>query len=120
MSHTHIATSFLKLASSGLAEDAFDKYVHPDFFHHNQYFKGDRQSLKEAMKEAHQSNPNRAFDIKLTYEDGDTVITHSHVSKEDVEIAVVHIFRFRGDKIMEMWDLGQVIREDSPNINGPF
>jgi predicted SnoaL-like aldol condensation-catalyzing enzyme len=32
----------------------------------------------------------------------------------------VHIFRFRGDKIVELWDLGQEVPESSPNENGMF
>jgi hypothetical protein len=45
MSKKDIAISFLKLASSGKVREAYEKYVHPDFSHHNPYFKGDRESL---------------------------------------------------------------------------
>jgi predicted SnoaL-like aldol condensation-catalyzing enzyme len=48
------------------------------------------------------------------------VITHSLVVKQNMEIAVVHIFRFSGDKIVELWDLGQPIEKNSPNENGLF
>tara|TARA_R110000796_G_scaffold88850_3_gene191833 strand:+ start:43799 stop:43912 length:114 start_codon:yes stop_codon:yes gene_type:complete len=37
-----------------------------------------------------------------------------------MEIAVVHIFRFKKERIIELWDLGQVISKDSPNENGLF
>ncbi|MFZ1808888.1 MAG: hypothetical protein WAU36_16775 [Cyclobacteriaceae bacterium] len=46
--------------------------------------------------------------------------THSHVVKDDMEIAVVHIFRFDNVKIIELWDLGQVLDKNSPNENGVF
>jgi len=48
------------------------------------------------------------------------VITHSLVSKKDADIAVVHIFRFENNKVVELWDLGQVIDPKSPNTNGLF
>ena len=36
------------------------------------------------------------------------------------EMAIVHIFRFDGDKIVEEWDLSQQIPGDAPNENGLF
>ncbi len=120
MTHKEIAISFLEMAGYGKVEEAFDNFTAPGFVHHNQYFKGDREALKEAMNEAHQQSPNKSIEIKYCYSDGNTVITHAHVIKNDMEIAVVHIFRFEGNKIKELWDLGQVIEENSPNENGLF
>ena len=34
--------------------------------------------------------------------------------------AVVHIFRFDGDRIVELWDLAQEVPDHSPNANGMF
>jgi len=35
-------------------------------------------------------------------------------------VVVVHLFQFRGDKIVEMWDVGQTVPVDSSNKDGPF
>jgi hypothetical protein len=35
-------------------------------------------------------------------------------------MVVVHLFRFQGDKVVEMWDLGQAVPADSPNQDGIF
>jgi predicted SnoaL-like aldol condensation-catalyzing enzyme len=51
MNKKEIATSFLTLASSGNVAEAYEKYVHPQFRHHNVYFKGGRESLQKAMEE---------------------------------------------------------------------
>ena len=121
--HTEAAMSFLKMAGMGNVQEAYDQYVASAFSHHNQYFKGDRQSLLKAMQEASKTAPNKSIEIKHVYEDGDTVITHSLVTRQDPEapdIAVVHIFRFEQDRIVELWDLGQPISKDSPNQNGMF
>ncbi|WP_235295149.1 nuclear transport factor 2 family protein [Portibacter lacus] len=120
MTHKEIAKLFLELAGSGKVEEAFSKFVASDFIHHNQYFKGDRAALEQAMSDAHEKSPNKAIVIKYCYKDGDTIITHSLVEKEEMNIAVVHIFRFVEDKIVELWDLGQVIEKHSPNENGLF
>jgi len=121
--HKEAATSFLKMAGTGKVKEAYDQYVAPSFVHHNQYFKGDRQSLLTAMQEASKTAPNKSIEIKHVYEDGDTVITHSLVTRQDADaphIAVVHIFRFDQDRVAELWDLGQPISPDSPNENGMF
>jgi predicted SnoaL-like aldol condensation-catalyzing enzyme len=121
--HTDAAQSFLKMAGMGDVQEAYDQYISPTFIHHNQYFKGDRQSLLAAMQEASRTTPNKSIQIKHVYEDGDTVITHSLVTRRDPqapEIAVVHIFRFENGRVAELWDLGQPIPDDSPNENGMF
>lgn len=120
MTIKEIATSFLKLAGSGDVQNAYEKFVASDFIHHNQYFKGDRESLMNAMIEAHSKSPNKSVDVKFTYVEDQTVITHSLVCKEAMNIAVVHIFRFKNNKIVELWDLGQAIDLNSPNKNGIF
>lgn len=47
---------------------------------------------------------------------------YSHVkqNKEELGKAIVHIFRFQNGQIVEMWDIGQQIPENSPNENGMF
>lgn len=123
MSNKESAVSFLQMAAVGDIKRAYEKFIAADFIHHNQYFKGDRQSLMVAMEEASQSSPNKALNIKNVYEDGNTVITLSEVIRKnptDSAVAVVHIFRFINDKVVELWDLGQVIDPNSPNENGVF
>jgi len=121
MTNKEKAVSFLKMAGSGDVQSAYDKFVGPKFIHHNPYFKGDRQSLLDAMKEASVKSPNKSIEVKHVYEDANTVITHSLVTRQNPEepgIVVVHIFRFESGQIVELWDLGQPISKDSPNANG--
>jgi predicted SnoaL-like aldol condensation-catalyzing enzyme len=119
--HKEAAQSFLRMAGMGQVQEAYDQYIAPSFIHHNQYFKGDRQSLMDAMREASKATPNKSIEIRRVYEDGDTVITHSVVTRQRPDappIVVVHIFRFEQDRIVELWDLGQPVSKDSPNQNG--
>ena len=57
MNRKDIATTFLQLASSGSVREAYEKYVHAGFIHHNGYFKGDKESLMKGMEEAHKIQP---------------------------------------------------------------
>lgn len=120
MTQKEIATAFLQLAGLGKVKEAFDCFVATDFIHHNQYFEGNRTALQNAMEAAHLQEPNKSIEIKYCYEDQNNIITHSLVKKENMDIAVVHIFRFVDDKIVELWDLGQVIDKKSPNEHGLF
>ena len=117
-----LATSFLKLASSGKVSEAFEKYISKDFRHHNPYFPGDATSLSAGMMEAHRKFPNTKLEVQHTFEEDDLVAVHSKVEHAPGEpvIAVVHIFRFEGGKIVELWDVGIPEPKDSPNENGLF
>ena len=122
MSQKLSATNFLKLVADKRVDEAYTRYVAPNFIHHNAWFKGDRQSLKDAMELANAQNPDKVIDIKKVIEEGDSVMTFSHVRQrpDDLGGSVVHIFRFENGLIAELWDLGAPISKDSPNENGPF
>jgi predicted SnoaL-like aldol condensation-catalyzing enzyme len=116
------AVSFLQLVASGKVHEAYQSYVGPNFRHHNPFFRGDVDSLKIAMEENAIKNPNKIFEVKRALEEDDIVAVHSHVkqNQDDLGAAVVHIFRFYNELIVELWDLGQPIPESSPNENGMF
>lgn len=122
MTRKESAIAFLTMVAHGNIRDAYEKFISMKFIHHNQYFQGDRQSLMLAMKEAGKTNPNKKLEIKKIFEDGDIVITVSHIQQnpDDIGSAVVHLFRFEDDQIVELWDFGQQIVKDSPNENGVF
>jgi predicted SnoaL-like aldol condensation-catalyzing enzyme len=116
------AIDFLHLVGKGRISDAYQKYIADNFSHHNSHFKGDRQSLRRAMEENHLQNPNKVLTIKHALRDGDLVAIHSHIkmSPEDKGTAVVHIFRFRDDRVVELWDLGEPVPAEAVNENGMF
>ena len=116
------AVSFLKLAASGELDEAYDNYIAANFRHHNPYFPGDAESLKAGMAKAHEKFPDTTLEVQHVFEEGDLVAVHSRVqhSPNTPEIAVVHILRFEGDRVAELWDIGQEEPKDSPNENGMF
>lgn len=116
------AVSFLQLVASGNVREAYQRYTGPDFRHHNPYFRGDAHSLMLAMEENAAKNPHKILEVKHAIEEGEIVAVHSHVkqNQEDLGGAVVHIFRFHNDQIVEFWDVGQPVPDDSPNENGMF
>ncbi len=116
------AISFLKLAASGNVSEAYDNFISPTFHHHNPYFAGDAESLKKGMAEAAAKFPDTTLEVQHIFEEGELVAVHSRVQHRlnEPEISVVHIFRFEGDRIAELWDVGQAASADSPNKYGMF
>lgn len=116
------AVNFLQLIVAGKIDEAYDTYTSTELRHHNPYFPGDAASLKQAMKENDDTSPNKTLEVKQTIEEGNMVMTFSLIKQnpEDLGGAAVHIFRFQEGKIVEMWDVGQQVPEDSPNENGMF
>ena len=107
---------------SGQIRQAYDQFISPSMRHHNLYFEGDAASLMRGMQENHAQFPNKIYEVKQALEDGDLVgiLGHVRLKPNDPGIEVFHLFRFQGDKVVEMWDVGQAIPTDSPNKNGAF
>ncbi|WP_243299703.1 nuclear transport factor 2 family protein [Bacillus litorisediminis] len=122
LSLKEMAVSFLQLVASGNIREAYQRYISPDFRHHNPYFRGDRDSLMQAMEENQIQSPDKILEVKQAIQEKDTVVVYSHIRQnpDDLGAAVVHIFRFQDNQIVELWDVGQPIPEDSPNENGMF
>ncbi|MBS3138649.1 nuclear transport factor 2 family protein [Candidatus Woesearchaeota archaeon] len=116
MKNKDSAVDFLKLCVAGKVDEAYQKYVDMTGKHHNPFFPKGFQALKEAMKQ----NPAKQLTVKHVLEDGDVVAVHSHVVVPERDVAVVHLFRFKNGKIIEMWDCGHEIPKDSPNKDGAF
>ncbi len=116
------AVSFLQLASSGKVKEAYRRYIGTSFRHHNPYFQGTAEALSAAMQENANQFPRKTIDVKRVLADGDWVAVQAHVCLQpgDPGIATIHLFRFEGDRIVELWDVGQPVLKDSPNENGMF
>lgn len=117
-----IAIEFLQDAASGNVRDAYARHVAKDFRHHNPHFKGDADSLMVAMEQNAREHPKKRLDVLKALEDGDLVAIYSRVRREPGEAghAVFHMFRFEGDRIAEMWDVGQAVPEPTVNQYGMF
>ncbi|HEX3131490.1 MAG TPA: nuclear transport factor 2 family protein [Thermoanaerobaculia bacterium] len=116
------AIEFLTLAATGKVRDAYERHAGPGFRHHNPHFRGDAESLRAAMEENAAQNPDKTLEVQMALQDGDRVAVFSRVRQRpgDLGAAVVHLFRFEGDRIAELWDVGQAVPEDLVNENGMF
>ncbi len=116
------AVQFLQLVVAGRIDEAYQKYVDMHGKHHNPFFPAGFSALKKAMIENHIQFPDKQLTVKNVLGDGSLAAVYSHIVLRPGEtgISAVHLFRFEGNKIVEMWDCGQPVPADSPNKDGAF
>lgn len=116
------AIDFLQLIVENRIEEAYTKHVDMDMIHHNPYFEGTREALKKAMEKNAKEAPKKELKIHNALEEGNYVSVFSHIKQNatDIGMAVIHIFKFHVDKIIELWSVDQAIPETSVNKIGFF
>jgi predicted SnoaL-like aldol condensation-catalyzing enzyme len=121
-SNKQVALRFLSEAQAGRARKSIPELVTPRAKHHNAYFPAGMEALAKAMDEAAAKESRHSLDIQRVVAEGDFVVVHSHFRPDPSHpgYAVVHIFRFEGGRIAELWDLGQPVPAESPNPDGMF
>ena len=121
-SQKRVAAGFLRLAAAGRIDEAFAKFIAPGFTHHNPYFASDAESLKAGMAANARQFPQKALDVLRVIGEEDLVAVHSRVrhTPDERGFALVHIFRFEGDRVAELWDVAMEIPGDMKNASGMF
>lgn len=116
------AVQFLQLVVEGRIDEAYQMHIDMNGKHHIPFFPAGFPALKMGMIENQFQLPTKQLTVKNVLGDGDLVAVHSHIVLRPGEsgIAAVHLFRFQGDRIVEMWDCGQPVPADSPNEDGMF
>jgi predicted SnoaL-like aldol condensation-catalyzing enzyme len=120
--HKEAAVQFLQLVVSGRIDEAYKQYVDLHGKHHNPFFPAGFPALQKAMEDNHVQFSNKRLTVKHVLADGDLVAVHSELALTPGgdKMNVVHLVRFGGGKIVEMWDCGQQVPADSPNKDGAF
>ncbi len=120
--HKLAAINFLQLVVAGEIDEAYQRYADMQGKHHNPFSPAGLTELKKAMVENYMQFPNKQLIVKNVLGDGDLVAVHSHIvlSPGEPDFAVAYIFRFKGDKVVELWDIGQPVLADYPNVDGMF
>ena len=111
MTRKETSKEFLRLCATRKVRGAYERFAAANFRHHNPYFRGDADSLRKGMEEAAAKFPS-------TPSRPSTCLRKATASRPD--IAVVHIFRFEGERIAELWDVGMQAPQESPNQHGLF
>ncbi len=119
-SNRNKAITFLQKASGGQVDEAF-ALTHPSFRHHNPYFAGNANAVKQGMREAALQHPQQTLTVQRSLVDGDLVAVHSKVQPTPaLSVSAVHLFRFEDGLIAELWDVAQAVPAEAENEKGMF
>jgi predicted SnoaL-like aldol condensation-catalyzing enzyme len=102
--------------------EAASKYLGDKYIQHNPLAADGPEGLKAFIKFLRDTYPKAHSEIKQVFADGDYVILHVHSIKEPGTRgqAIVDLFRLENGKIVEHWDVIQLIPEKSANSNTMF
>ena len=94
-----------------------DDYISPAYIQHSSLAEPTVQALKDFLDFARGQSPDATHTIKRAFVDGDHVVIHHHVVRQegDPGLAVVDIFRVADGKIVEHWDVLQEVPADPVN-----
>lgn len=102
--------------------EAVERYVGADYVQHNPEVGDGKQAFIDYFDRMSHDYPGKSVEFVRSVEEGNLVVLHCHQKwPGDEQYAGIDIFRFDdNDKIVEHWDVLQVIPKESKNDNGMF
>lgn len=119
-----VVLDFYKQGLTGLEpRAAFERYVSPDFVEHKPDVpEGTRDATVTFLEGLIREMPAPRWEVVRTIAEGDLVFLHARFTPADgaPPYAIADVFRIRGGKIVEHWDVVAGPVASSPNPHARF
>jgi len=123
-----VVRDFFGLVAQGRQKEGL-RFFAANCRQHNPYVRGGMGALFDAMAAVQQEGPKFSdpyFAVKRVLADGDMVAVHTELLNSKSKpseggLRQVHLFRFgRSNKIVEYWDITQMVEPDMPSAANAF